>query len=129
PLGVADLTNRINVSSGYSNIVWRNKLTGEIRYWILDSSGNWVTDHGVSWSCGPECIKQWSPVGFADFDGDGFRDLLWFDATRGFRYAWLLNGSGGVGGQLKLSLDCPANNGCSGLWKPIAAVSVRYRSP
>jgi FG-GAP-like repeat len=121
PIGTADLNN-----DTYSDILWRNKQTGEMSVWLVSWNGQIGSKQTLSWVCGPECAQQWKPVGFEDFDGDGRQDLLWHNPSTGLLSAWLLTGTGGVKRGMYLSEICGSANGCSSQWRPIAVVSDRY---
>jgi hypothetical protein len=71
---------------GMPDLVWRNKLNGQIYYWVMASYG-------------PESEiyvgtvdPSYDIVGTGDFDGDGKADLLWRHTTLGDVWIWLMDG-------------------------------------
>jgi len=92
-------------------VLWFNASTGQLSYWLLDGQGNVTTTLILSRTCGSGCSPQWQVVGVGDFNGDGYADVLWFNASTGQLSYWLLDGQGNVTTTLILSRTC--GSGCS----------------
>jgi hypothetical protein len=56
-------------------------------------------------------------VGVGDFNGDGYADVLWFNASTGQLSYWLLDGQGNVLATPILFLTCGA--GCYPQWQVV----------
>jgi hypothetical protein len=70
------------------------------------------------------CGGQARPVGIRDVNGDGYQDLMWFDADSGAVFTWLLDGAAHVAGVQTVNVPCDRDSGCSFYWKPIAVGDV-----
>ena len=95
----------------HADVLWFNASSGALVEWLLDGQGNVMTTPGLSWTCGPGCSSSWQVVGVGDFNGDGYADVLWFNASSGALGAWLLDGQGNVMAMPFLSWTC--GPGCS----------------
>lgn len=74
---------------GYSDFVWRNATTGAMGVTFMN--GLSVREDRLFDSS--EVKDQNSvPAGAADFDGDGYADLLWRDTLSGALSVWLMKG-------------------------------------
>ena len=81
--GIGDLNG-----DGRSDVVWRNKVTGDVHVWFMN---------GKTWMAGSGYVNTASNalqiIGVGDLDGDGKADLLWQNTQTGAISAWLLNGA------------------------------------
>src|SRR5262249_27206479 len=117
-VAVADTTVDVN-RDGRADILWHNAGTGELSAWLLN--GTTVTGtSALSWKCtaASGCAGSWAPIATGDFNYDGQRDLLWFNAQTGVVSAWLLNGST-VTNRQDLDWHCDAASTCSRDWRPV----------
>jgi hypothetical protein len=96
---------------GYADVLWFNASTGQLSYWLLDGQDNVMATPILPLTCGSGCSPQWQVVGVGDFNGDGYADVLWFNASTGQLSYWLLDGQGNVTTTLILSRTC--GSGCS----------------
>ncbi len=73
---------------GWADVVWRNTLTQQLRIRTLQAGV--VTGELVPT---PERAvdAQWNLVGAQDFNGDGARDLLWYNPTSGRIVFWFMD--------------------------------------
>jgi hypothetical protein len=103
---------------GLTDVLWHNAQTGELSAWILNGAGTVVTAQSLAWRCDAAsgCSSQWKVVGSGDFNQDGRRDLLWYNATTGQVSAWLLDGTT-VLGTMELGWTCDAASGCASQWR------------
>jgi hypothetical protein len=109
-VGVGDFNG-----DGFADVLWFNANTGTLAEWLLDGQGNVRAGVNLSLTCDSECSSQWRVLGVGDFNGDGFADVLWFNAETGTLAEWLLDGQGNVRAGVNLSLTCGA--GCSPQWR------------
>jgi hypothetical protein len=79
---------------GHSDLLWHNQATGELYVWYLNGvvsfGGGYLTPSRVG-------DLRWQVRGIADFNGDGWVDLLWHHQATGELYVWYLNGLSTVG--------------------------------
>lgn len=73
---------------GWPDLLWRNRLTQALVVWRLEGTvkvGTLVPtpDHAPD--------ADWSVAAAQDWNGDGTRDLLWYDAASGRLAQWLLD--------------------------------------
>ncbi|MES0335911.1 MAG: peptidoglycan DD-metalloendopeptidase family protein [Candidatus Magnetobacterium sp. LHC-1] len=73
---------------GHSDVLWRNKNTGDIYIWLM--TGTKITDGGLVVKGIP---LEWEIKATEDFDGDGKTDILWHNATPGDVAMWFMDGS------------------------------------
>jgi hypothetical protein len=81
---------------GHADVLWFNTSTGQLSEWLLDGQGNVLANPILSMTCGSGCSPPWQVVGVGDFNGDGYADVLWFNASTGQLGYWLLDGQGNV---------------------------------
>jgi hypothetical protein len=117
PVGTGDLND-----DGNQDLTWFNPGTGEVSTWLTNGSGGVLGTQSMDWRCGPGCADQWRPIALGDVNGDGHRDLLWWNRTSGVVSSWLLNGYGNV--LAKQDLDWHCGLGCADQWRPIGAGDV-----
>jgi hypothetical protein len=91
---------------GYPDIVWYNTSTGQVlcNYMI----GTTMVRQG--WINANPLDTNWKLRGAADFNGDGFPDLLWQHEVTGQPLIWLMNGANATGSAMP---PTPGN----GAWK------------
>jgi hypothetical protein len=102
---------------GYADVLRFNASTGQLSEWLLDGQGNVLATPILSSTCGSGCYPQWQVVGVGDFNGDGYADVLWFNASSGALVEWLLDGQGNVIATPIVSGTCGA--GCSPPWQVV----------
>jgi len=73
---------------GKTDILWRNKSTGQNVVWLMNgtalSSYSWIDTVADT---------NWQIVGTGDFNGDGKTDILWRNKSTGQNIVWLMNGA------------------------------------
>lgn len=75
-----------------------NRDTGQVRIWKSADTSH-VGTILVDWPCAG-CAGVWAPVGFADMNGDGTEDILWWRRSeQGPLVSWLLDGNAHVIGE------------------------------
>lgn len=111
---------------GHPDIASWNWGTGVLTISLLDGTGNVTGAQRVTWTCGyaGQCSDQWWVRGFADMNGDGHTDVLWWNTTTGQLASWLLDGSGTVTGTQTLSWSCSAAARCAGTWFLVGLADV-----
>ena len=72
------------------NLLWRNYTTGANAIWIMNGSTGDPTSI-VDLPALPN--TQYYVGGTADFDGDGYTDIVWRNNTTGAVAIWLMNGT------------------------------------
>jgi len=104
---------------GVGDVLLYNATTGEIKSWLLNSSGAVIGTQSLSRRCGASdgCSQTWKPAGIGDFNKDGIADVLWHNDATGYLQAWLLTATGDVGGTMALSKRCAIQDGCWTTWK------------
>lgn len=74
-----------------TDVLWRHRTTGELFAWFTDGStvlgGAFLEPRRRE---GDD--DRWTLRGAADFDGDGYPDLLWQEAGAGTLEVWLMEG-------------------------------------
>lgn len=101
-------------------LLWYQASTGALKYWIMNN-GTVTGERFLNWSCAG--CDSWRPVLTADMDGDGYSDIVWFNADSGEVNVWRLNG-GTVVGNPSLSSTCSWGSGCAQDWRIIGAADV-----
>jgi hypothetical protein len=69
-----------------------------------------VTSHGAfSWGCAATdgCAATYRLVGYDDVDGNGTRDVIWYDKHDNLLQAWATDGTLNVVGKFTLQSGCP----------------------
>lgn len=99
---------------GSPDLLWRNTSTQKLAIWTMSGTakaGDLVPspDQAVD--------ANWAVVGALDYDGDGARDLLWYNSTSGKIVFWFMNTAvQRITGQFASPSNAGANN-----WKVVAA--------
>jgi hypothetical protein len=75
---------------GKADLLWRNVTSQKLAVWLMDGPakiGSIVPspDQAVD--------ANWGVAGAADLNGDGHRDLLWYNQTTGKIVAWYMDGA------------------------------------
>jgi hypothetical protein len=98
-VGVADFSNPLD---GHPDFVWRNQVTGENLFWLMNGatqtasvSTNTLSDIG------------WALVATGDFNLDQKNDFIWRHQTSGQNVAWFMNGTAFVSGTFLDPPDFP----------------------
>lgn len=74
-------------ADGKTDVLWRNRSTGENTLWLMGGSTPTVV------SLPTQTDLNWQVAGVADFNGDGNADVLWFNGSTGEVDVWLMNGA------------------------------------
>lgn len=99
---------------GWPEIVWQERDTGRLLVWITTNAAY----AGVRAPMPDAPLDpNWRVVAAQDFDGDGKRDLLWFNTTSGRLVQWLLDA--GLRRQAGRFTNPPAVSDAS--WQAVAA--------
>lgn len=121
PVGIGDVDN-----NGLADVVWHNRKSGVVSSWLMDPRDPTTVKakQDLGWKCavGTGCSVTWSPVGLGDLDGNGYRDLVWYDPAGGVVSGWRLNGLGTVLGKQDLDWKCGAASGCRDEWRLLGVV-------
>ena len=78
---------------GHSDILWQN-ANGQAAVWEMDGLNQIA---GGSQLVGPNPGPDWKAVGTADFNGDGYSDILWQNAN-GQASVWEMDGTNQIPG-------------------------------
>jgi hypothetical protein len=82
-VGMADLNGDHS-----TDLVFQNRVTGDIAYWLMD--GDMATNIGYISPKNPGV--NWNIVGIADFNEDGYKDILFQNIVSGDMYVWYMQG-------------------------------------
>ena len=75
--------------NGKADILWRNTTTQKLVVWFMDGA----TRIGSQAPNPDQAVDgNWSATGTGDFNGDGRRDILWYNQTSGKIVIWYMNG-------------------------------------
>jgi hypothetical protein len=77
----------------FNDILWRN-VSGQLSQWVGTANGGFTGNGGV---VNQTVGNDWKIAGTADFNGDGFNDILWRNVS-GQLSQWLGTASGGFTG-------------------------------
>lgn len=100
PVGAGDFTG-----DGNTDILWRNRLTGDNGIWTM----NGATRVNAAALTSIPVESGWDVVGVADFTNDGKADILWRNRKTGENGYWEMNGATVVKVQL-IDLVDPNSN-------------------
>jgi Fibronectin type III domain/FG-GAP-like repeat len=73
--------------NGDQDLLWRNKLTGEVGVWLMNGATRKAAE-----TIGAASLS-WVIINSADFDGDGKSDILWQFANTTLYGVWLMDGT------------------------------------
>ncbi|MEI6205580.1 MAG: FG-GAP-like repeat-containing protein [Desulfuromonadales bacterium] len=76
----------VNASVTDSSIAWYNSSSGSA--YGMTTNGSSITGGTLFWQ---EPDKAWTILGRGDFDGDGIRDLVWWNSSTGQVYLMLMS--------------------------------------
>ncbi len=98
---------------GRPDLMWRSAATRKLSIWRMNGT---VMIGGLAPSPNEAANANWATVAALDYNGDGHRDLLWYNSTSGNIVTWYLNASAQrLSGQFVI----PANAGNPN-WKVVA---------
>lgn len=75
---------------GRPDLIWRSTSTRKLSIWRMNGT---VMAGGLAPSPNEAANANWAIVAALDYNGDGHRDLLWYNATSGSAVTWYLNAS------------------------------------
>src|SRR5450755_548000 len=86
-VGMADFN-----ADGFQDLVWEDPVSGSSQIWLMGGSqGTEVMSSAVL--SGP---NSWRIVALADFNGDGYPDIVWQDPATGASQIWYMGGAQGT---------------------------------
>ncbi len=85
-----------------SDILWRNRATGENAIWLMNGT---TLSAGVSTNALADL--NYGIAGVGDFNGDGKSDILWRNRATGENAIWLMNGTTLLGGAVFATITDP----------------------
>jgi N-acetylneuraminic acid mutarotase len=96
--GVAMVASAEALTSESTRLLWQKLTTGERSVWLMT---------GTSWPGGSSYVpyqvpSEWSIVGVADFNRDGFGDILWENSSTRDHSIWFMDGDNWSGQYLLL---------------------------
>jgi hypothetical protein len=80
---------RDSTGTWYSALLWRDTSNGVVAVWLLDGH----TAQRVATLSFATVPTNWQIAGFADFNGDGYPDILWRDTSSGTVAIWFMTPS------------------------------------
>ncbi len=108
-----------------SDLVWRNRVTGDVSVWLMDQS---LLDFSISVeirktvSFGSVTDTHWQIQGIRDFNYDGQADFFWHNNATGENSVWLMNNYQPTS-VVSLGIEADPN------WTPIVAELHNFTSP
>ncbi|MFN7961795.1 MAG: hypothetical protein U0002_11030 [Thermoanaerobaculia bacterium] len=75
---------------GTVDIVWENQFTRQLQVWYMSGTSRTATG---GFSPAAPNDSNWHVVGFGDFDGDGWNDILYQNTTTRRLVIWFLQGA------------------------------------
>jgi hypothetical protein len=104
-------------ADGKADLLWRNNTSQKLAVWLMNGAAR---VGAVAPTPDQAAHANWEVAGAADFDGDGFRDLLWYNQTSGNLVIWYLDGNlVRITGAFTNPPSVGNNN-----WKAVAAVDL-----
>jgi len=87
---IIDVGNFNGTTDGNTDILWRNKTTGQVYAWLMNGTAKLSAA-----SPGTVSDLAWEIVNVGNFNGDadGNTDILWRNMTTGQVYVWLMDGT------------------------------------
>ncbi len=73
---------------GWPDLLWRNVTSQKLVVWTLNGTAR---KGGLIPTPDQAVDANWEVVAALDYDGDGWRDLLWYNSTSGKIVQWLLD--------------------------------------
>jgi hypothetical protein len=83
---------------GKDDLLWRNTATGLNTVWFMNGATK-VGEKALTYSNGSDILlpgNDWAVKGSADFNKDGYLDILWRNKTTGDNVVWNMNGGDGT---------------------------------
>ncbi len=77
-------------ADGRADILWRNTTSQKLVVWTMNGAAKVGS---IIPSPDQAVDANWEVAGAADFNGDGNRDLLWYNQTSGRIVLWFMNAS------------------------------------
>jgi len=87
-VGSADLNG-----DGYTDLLFQNSVTGDLVYWLMSST----TETTINFVTPRNPGANWNVVGMADFNRDGYSDILFQNSATGALFIWYMRGATLIG--------------------------------
>ena len=113
PIDSADLDG-----DGISDMLWRNKNTGELHVWKMNQD---MTINNANISLPTVAPNTgWFPVSLGYFDDDNIADIYWRNGNTGQNHIWKMNSNFTVANYGNVIMTVPTNLG----WYPIDSADL-----
>ena len=130
--GPYNIIANVGMATGFTDYTIQN---GQTYYYVttaVNNTGQESTGSNLAVAAVPSGISQTATIGLVgqsgtrrqvgeDFNGDGYADVLWFNASTGALGEWLLDGHGNVIASPSLSWTC--GSGCYPQWQVVGKMS------